>query len=259
MRFMNLGYLSRPDQLDAEDDAKLANRVSELLYDRVVGYVELAGCTVVEVGCGSGAGSAYLARTRHPASFLGVDLSDNMIAWCREQHELPGLQFLQGDAQNLPVASNSVDAVINVESSHCYPSRRRFFEEVMRVLRPGGSFLFADILQSSERSDVVSNLLSDAGLVVETCIDITENVIAARGVVSRSPYLRSRIREDYPSWQVPLIEEFILLDGTDTHARLVARETEYFQWKASKPLGNSTISSVAVTAETAETAGMVAD
>jgi SAM-dependent methyltransferase len=35
--------------------------------------------------------------------------------------------------------------VINIESSHCYPSLPRFLAEVARVLRPGGHFLYADL------------------------------------------------------------------------------------------------------------------
>jgi SAM-dependent methyltransferase len=41
--------------------------------------------------------------------------------------------------------TESFDAVINVEASHCYPSLPRFLAEVARVLRPGGHFLYADV------------------------------------------------------------------------------------------------------------------
>jgi fatty-acid O-methyltransferase len=54
------------------------------------------------------------------------------IEFCRRRHPLPGLTFVCGDA------------VVNVESSHCYPRFDRFLAEVARVLRPGGMFLYAD-------------------------------------------------------------------------------------------------------------------
>lgn len=142
--FLNLGYLSDLDELSDENTHDVADRVSELLYDQVVSAVDLTGLEVVEVGCGPGGGSAYLACTHHPASLVGIDINKKMIDWCREQHHASNLRFLQGDAQDLPIASDSVDALVNVESSHCYPSRARFFQEVARVLRPGGSFLIAD-------------------------------------------------------------------------------------------------------------------
>ncbi len=52
---------------------------------------------------------------------------------------------MQGNAEHLPLESNSFDAVVNVESAHCYPSFERFADEVERVLRFGGFFLFADL------------------------------------------------------------------------------------------------------------------
>ena len=57
---------------------------------------------------------------------------------------MPGLTFVQGDAQKLPFSAQSLDAVINVEASHCYPNFPGFLAEVARVLRPGGHFLYAD-------------------------------------------------------------------------------------------------------------------
>jgi ubiquinone/menaquinone biosynthesis C-methylase UbiE len=253
MTFLNLGYLAHPGELGDEDIADIADRVSERLYDQVVGGADLVGRTVVEVGCGPGAGSAHLARTYRPASLLGVDLNKDMITWCREHHDVANLQFLQGDAQDLPIASNSADAVINIESSHCYPSRLRFFEEIMRILRPGGSFLFADIIFSGvkrEVSDVVSAQLSQAGLIIENCIDITENVVAARDAVSRSRAFRSRMLDSAPSMMVPLVEEFLCLTGTQFYERMASRRLRYLQWRALKPNENSTTSSVAETAET---------
>jgi len=51
---------------------------------------------------------------------------------------------VQGDAESLPFADESFDAVINVEAAHGYPNFPRFLAEVARVLRPGGRFLYAD-------------------------------------------------------------------------------------------------------------------
>ena len=57
---------------------------------------------------------------------------------------MPGLDFVHGDAENLPFPDESFDAVINVEASHIYPHFDRFLSEVKRVLRPGGHFLHVD-------------------------------------------------------------------------------------------------------------------
>ena len=51
---------------------------------------------------------------------------------------------MHGDADNLPFADQSFDAVINIEASHCYPRLSHFLADVARVLRPGGHFLYVD-------------------------------------------------------------------------------------------------------------------
>ncbi len=245
--FLNLGYLDDPWELSGENPDDVVNRVSERLYEQVVSGADLDGSTVVEVGCGPGAGSAHLARTCHPASLLGIDLSDDLIVWCRQHHSLDNLEFRQGDAQNLPVEDNSVDAVVNVESSHCYPSRLRFFEEVSRVLRPGGSFLYADIAISHKRdeADAMTAQLRQAGLVIDHCVDITKNVLAARDAVSRSSF-GSRLREKMPSVTVALVEAGLGLTGSKLYAEMANGRMRYVQWRASKPVEAASLSAAVV-------------
>jgi ubiquinone/menaquinone biosynthesis C-methylase UbiE len=89
-------------------------------------------------------------RTLRPASYVGLDLNPTGIEFCRSRHKLDGLEFEQGDAQELPFADESFDAVINIESSHLYPRFPRFLAEVERVLKPGGHFLYADARTSYE-------------------------------------------------------------------------------------------------------------
>jgi ubiquinone/menaquinone biosynthesis C-methylase UbiE len=237
MTFLNLGYLSRLDEV-GDEGTNVADYVSARLYDQVVGPVGLTGLKVVEVGCGPGGGSAYLASKHHPASLVGVDINKKMIDWCREQHHASNLRFLQGDAQNLPIASDSVDVLVNVESSHCYPSRTQFFHEVARVLRPGGSFLIADSIfgdYDKKGSDLVSAQLRAAGLSIEDCVDITDNAIAARDAVSRSRNFQLRT-ERLPSLMMPFVEECFCLQGTRLYEMLVSKQVRYMQWRAFKPV-----------------------
>ena len=51
---------------------------------------------------------------------------------------------MQADAEKLPFDDESFDAIINVESSHCYPHIDSFLSEVRRVLAPGGCFGIVD-------------------------------------------------------------------------------------------------------------------
>ena len=120
------------------------NRFCIQLYHRTATQVDLSGKRVLEVSCGHGGGASYLVRTLRPASYTGLDLNPAGVDFCRKRHKLPGLDFVQGNAEDLPFADQSFDAVINVEASHHYPRFPRFLAEVARVLRPGGHFLYAD-------------------------------------------------------------------------------------------------------------------
>jgi ubiquinone/menaquinone biosynthesis C-methylase UbiE len=145
--FMNWAYEEDPPMdlpLAASDES---NRFFIQLYSRTATQVDLTGKRVLEVGCGHGGGASYLVRTLRPTSYTGLDLNPAGIAFCRKRHNLPGLDFVQGNAEDLPFADESFDAVLNVESSHLYPRFPRFLAEVARVLRPGGHFLYTDTRQ----------------------------------------------------------------------------------------------------------------
>lgn len=102
------------------------NRYCIQLYHQTASQVDLTGKEVLEVSCGAGGGASYIARNLGPASYTGLDLNPASIDLCRAKHRLPGLQFVQGDAQNLPFPDESFDAVVNVEASHQYPDFRGF-------------------------------------------------------------------------------------------------------------------------------------
>ncbi|MBB4852731.1 ubiquinone/menaquinone biosynthesis C-methylase UbiE [Mycobacteroides chelonae] len=71
-------------------------------------------------------------------SSTGLDLNLDGIDFCRRRHDLPGLEFVQGDAESPSFPDQSFDVVINLESSHLYPHFPVFLTEGARVLRPGG-------------------------------------------------------------------------------------------------------------------------
>jgi ubiquinone/menaquinone biosynthesis C-methylase UbiE len=148
--FLNYGYEEDPPMalpLAASDEP---DRFPIQLYHRTATQVELAGKKVLEVSCGHGGGASYLMRTVHPNSITGLDLNTVGIDFCRKRHDLPGLNFVQGNAESLPFPDRSFDAVINVEAAINYQDVPRFFGEVERVLRPGGHFLYADIRYADE-------------------------------------------------------------------------------------------------------------
>src|SRR2546423_113386 len=163
--FMNYGYAdldpsSKGLALDEDDGV---NRYCIQLYHHVAAAVDLRAKDVAEVGSGRGGGAAYIARNLKPKSMRGIDLSDKAVDFCNTHYSIAGLSFNQGDAENLPLDDATVDAVVNLESSHCYGSMEKFLSEVHRVLRPGGYFLYSDH-RDKNKVELLHKQLEDAGL-----------------------------------------------------------------------------------------------
>jgi ubiquinone/menaquinone biosynthesis C-methylase UbiE len=193
--FINWGYEDDPAMnipLDASDEP---SRYSIQLYHRTATQVDLSGKKVLEVGCGHGGGASYLVRTLRPADYTGLDLNWAGIRFCRKAHKLPRLKFRQGDAEKLPFPDESFDAVINVESSHCYPHLSRFFDEVARVLRPGGHFLYSDMRQVAEL-DAWQATIADAPMRLQSEKVINAEVL--RGLEKNSAQQARMINRTFP-------------------------------------------------------------
>ncbi len=116
------------------------------LYDYIASQLPIKDGEILEVGSGRGGGSSFVSRYHHPKSITGVDYSKSAIKLSNELHgNVDNLFFKLGDAEDLPFKDNTFDAVINVESSHCYGIMERFLNEVSRVLKPGGYFSWVDL------------------------------------------------------------------------------------------------------------------
>ena len=174
--FMNYGYagddLIGLPKLDGDD---WAQRHAAYLYHRVAARVDLRGRDVLEVGSGRGGGASYMKRHLKARRVVGLDFASWAIAFCRRVHQVEGLDFIEGHAEALPFADASFDAVLNIESSFCYPSIERFFAEVRRVLRPQGYFLYADIRLANEVEELDREIAA-SGLILIERSDITSNV-----------------------------------------------------------------------------------
>jgi len=194
--FLNDGYEEDPPMGLSLAEADQPYRYPIQLYHRVAAQAGLEGKRVLEVSSGHGGGASYLARNFRPDSYVGLDLNTRAVAFCAEHHRVPGLSFVQGDAQMLPFADQSFDAVVNVEASHCYPRFPLFLDEVARVLRPGGRFLYAD-LRPRLRIAAWEADVAAAPLRKLTCRVIDDEVL--RALASNSAVADQRLRGQLPA------------------------------------------------------------
>lgn len=103
----------------------------------------------VDLGCGPGYLVLELARQAPALHVTGMDLSEEMLAKAETTARRAGLEgrvsFAKGDVQRIPFADGSVDLVVSTLSLHHWSDPVAALDEVARVLRPGGSFLIADL------------------------------------------------------------------------------------------------------------------
>lgn len=112
------------------------------------------GDTVLDLGSGAG-NDAFLARSLVGDSgrVIGVDMTPAMIQRARANAELVGarnVEFRLGDIEALPVDDGEVDAIVSNCVLNLVPNKVIAFEEMYRVLKPGGHFCVSDIVSRGE-------------------------------------------------------------------------------------------------------------
>lgn len=145
-----------------------APQANEKLIDAFVRLSGLgAGARVADLGCGSGVFTELLRRRGYSA--VGIDISPKLVAVGRAKY--PGLELLEGDAENLPFAAGSLDGVLLSGLVHHFPDPRRLAAEVSRVLKPGGRFVAFD----PNRTNPFMWLYRDRSSPFYSSVGVTEN------------------------------------------------------------------------------------
>ena len=227
--FMNYGF-AWPDgetapELASEEEP---DRFCIQLYHRVVAPGNLSGKEVLEVGAGRGGGAAFVKSHHHTGQLTAVDFSPQVVSFCQGRHRMAGLVFADGDAERLPFPAASFDAVINVESSHCYGSVPAFLAEVTRVLRPGGIFLYADLREAAEMAVLDGQLRFLPGMRMRETEDLTPGVVAA--LTADHGHKQQMIDRLIPAGQRAMFREFAGLAGSKIHRHLSDGTLRYRRW-----------------------------
>lgn len=230
--FLNYAFVEDPPRALPLDPADEPDRACIQLYHHVATQADLRGKNVLEVSCGHGGGASWLTRTLRPARYTGLDLNPAGIAFCRRRHPLPNLAFVRGDAEALPFADATFDAVLNVEASHCYPHFPQFLAEVARVLRPGGAFLYADFRFASAIAEWEAALAA-APLALRQTRVINAEVL--RGMDRNSERSTALIVRHLPGFLHNLGRDFAGIQGSRIYTALQRGEVSYRSYRFEKP------------------------
>jgi ubiquinone/menaquinone biosynthesis C-methylase UbiE len=222
--FMNYGY-SKDNHKIKLDENDEKNRYSAQLYNLVATGVDVRGKDILEIGCGRGGGLSYINRYLSPHSVTGVDLNKKAIEFCKTYYTTKGIKFFQANAQNLSFQDKVFDVVINIESSHRYSQMEIFLDEVFRVLKPGGYFLFADFRNKSEIKKLNEQFENSNLKPVKKEI-ITANVLEALKLSTNER--EKLIHKIIPKLLHNIGKKFAATEGSTTYNKFLIREFEYF-------------------------------
>ena len=109
---------------------------------------------VLDVGCGVGGTSRYIAKAIPNSSVTGITLSPNQVKRATElavEQNVPNAEFTVMNALEMDYEDNSFDVVWACESGEHMPDKEAYINEMMRVLKPGGKFVMATWCQRDDR------------------------------------------------------------------------------------------------------------
>ena len=136
------------------------------------------GQVVLDLGSGAGLDVLLSARRVAPGGHAyGVDMTDEMLALANANRERSGVTnatFLKGAIESIPLPEASVDVVISNCVINLAEDKRAVIKEAFRVLRPGGLFAVADMVELERLDETIKKSLDSWAGCLSGTIPIDE-------------------------------------------------------------------------------------
>lgn len=141
------------------DDNEIAGKVLAYIPDDFHGVL-------LDVPVGTAVFTQEKWKSLSNAKLICLDYSEDMLAQA-EAHlaNCPHISCIQGDVGQLPLENELCDIVLSMNGFHAFPDKRKAFQEIWRVLKPGGKFIACFYIKGESRVTdwLVKNILAKKG------------------------------------------------------------------------------------------------
>ncbi|MCP5075449.1 MAG: methyltransferase domain-containing protein [Rhodobacteraceae bacterium] len=188
---------------------------------KIVEDVDFAGKRVLDIGCGTGGIGLFLTEQYAPASFTGIDVETGLIVRANVDAEQRGLHdkvnFLCVEPGPLPLDAGAFDVVFSKDAMVHIADKESLFQEIFRVLSPGGIVAAGDWMSSTEgpfSEDLKAYIaLEDLGFGMASP-DRYEGAMKAAGfqdvrMTDRNPWYKEQVAHEYDALSGSLYKELV--------------------------------------------------
>ena len=194
---------------------------------RIVGDLDLSGKRVLDIGCGSGGITLFLAEEFPLEHIIGFDVEEPVVEAARQRArdaKLEGrVEFVRGQPGGLPFRDGSFDVVFSKDALIHVSDKESLFGEVFRVLKPGGSLAASDWLTSHDGppSQAMERYLEAEGLSFGMASpDRYEAALRGAGfdevaIIDRNPWYRVEARTELERLEGPLFDHVVAEVGPE--------------------------------------------
>jgi SAM-dependent methyltransferase len=187
----------------------------------------LAGKKLLDLGVGLGESSVYFARKG--AEVTAVDVSPEMVDLTLRLGQRYGVTIkgVVSDGEELPVESNTYDFVYSANTLHHVPDRKLFFEQIHRVLKPGGKFFTIDPLVYNPLIGIYRRMATEVRTIDESPVSYRTLRLARR-------YFVNLQHREFWITSLALFLKYYLIDGihpnTDRYWKRIYHEPAASLW-----------------------------
>ncbi len=188
---------------------------------KIVDGIDFTGKNVLDIGCGTGGIGLFLSEQYEPGSFTGIDVDSGLIARANAEGERRGLQktasFICVEPGPLPFDADTFDVVFSKDAMIHIPEKESLFQEIFRVLKPGGLVAACDWMSSTDgpfSPELKAYIaLEDLGFGMASP-ERYRNAMVAAGLTDitmtdRNPWYREKVAHECDALSGPLYEGLV--------------------------------------------------